>query len=72
MKTAAKITAQEAWTERDAGAAVEVPDFFRELVEEIAFAARQSEFVDQSSGRLGAHADLRDRDPRVEPRAAGA
>jgi magnesium chelatase subunit I len=52
VKTAAKITAQEAWTEREGEPfmEVEVPDFFRELVEEIAFAARHSEFVDQSSG----------------------
>src|SRR5262249_26224108 len=51
VKTAARITAQEAWIERDpAQPSVELPDFFRDLVEEIAFAARGSEFVDQSSG----------------------
>ncbi len=50
VKTAAKITAQEAWLDRDAEPRIEVPDLFRELVEEIAFAARTSEFVDQSSG----------------------
>ncbi|MGH9315754.1 MAG: AAA family ATPase [Thermoanaerobaculia bacterium] len=51
VKTAAKITAQEAWIEREeAEPRVEIPDFFRELIEEIAFAARTSEFVDQSSG----------------------
>jgi magnesium chelatase subunit I len=51
VKTAAKITSQEAWIDRDGGEPrVEVPDFFRELVEEVAFAARSSEFVDQSSG----------------------
>jgi magnesium chelatase subunit I len=51
VKTAARITAQEAWTEREqAQPSVELPDFFRDLVEEIAFAARGSEFVDQSSG----------------------
>ena len=50
VKTAAKITGQEAWTDRDPEPKVEVPDFFRELIEEIAFVARQSEFVDQSSG----------------------
>ncbi|MEP6801356.1 MAG: magnesium chelatase [Acidobacteriota bacterium] len=50
VKTAAKITAQEAWTERSGEPSIEVPDFFRELIEEIAFVARQSEFVDQSSG----------------------
>jgi magnesium chelatase subunit I len=50
VKTAAKITAQEAWLAREEEPKVEIPDFFRELVEEIAFAARGSEFVDQSSG----------------------
>src|SRR6202171_5240862 len=50
VKTAAKITAQEAWTERAGVPAIDVPDLFRQLVEEIAFVARQSEFVDQSSG----------------------
>ncbi|HWZ85252.1 MAG TPA: AAA family ATPase [Thermoanaerobaculia bacterium] len=50
VKTAAKITAQEAWVERDGGPVIEIPALFRELVEEIAFAARASEFVDQSSG----------------------
>ncbi len=50
VKTASRITAQEAWLERDARPAIEIPDFFRELIEEVAFAARGSEFVDQSSG----------------------
>ncbi len=50
VKTAAKITGQEAWTNRPGEPKIEVPDFFRELIEEVAFAARQSEFVDQSSG----------------------
>ncbi|MGH9398859.1 MAG: AAA family ATPase, partial [Thermoanaerobaculia bacterium] len=50
VKTAAKITAQEAWLARDGEPSVEIPDLFRELIEEIAFAARGSEFVDQSSG----------------------
>jgi magnesium chelatase subunit I len=50
VKTAAKITAQEAWIERAESPGVEIPSFFRELVEEVTFAARTSEFVDQSSG----------------------
>jgi magnesium chelatase subunit I len=50
VKTAAKITAQEAWIDRGEGPKVEIPELFRELVEEVAFAARASEFVDQSSG----------------------
>ncbi|MGH9441806.1 MAG: magnesium chelatase [Thermoanaerobaculia bacterium] len=50
VKVARAITDQEAWVERGAGIRVEVPDYFKELVEKIAFAARESEFVDQSSG----------------------
>ncbi len=44
------ITAQEAWTERDAGVEVVVPSFMRDLVEEVAVQARKSEYVDQNSG----------------------
>jgi len=50
VKTAARITAQEAWVDRRDSPEVEIPDFFRELLEEVTFAARSSEFVDQSSG----------------------
>jgi magnesium chelatase subunit I len=50
VKTARAITEQEAWTERRGEVAVDVPEYFKELVEKIAFAARESEFVDQSSG----------------------
>ncbi len=50
VKTAARITAQEAWLERTERPHIEIPDLFRELVEEVGFAARASEFVDQSSG----------------------
>jgi magnesium chelatase subunit I len=46
---AMRITAQEAWTERG-GIELAVPDWYRELVEEVAFAARASEFVNQASG----------------------
>jgi magnesium chelatase subunit I len=43
------ITSQEAWIERD-GYKVTIPRYFREIVEQIAFQARESEFVDQKSG----------------------
>ena len=46
---AARITAQEAWTERDLPQVV-VPDTVRLLVEEVSIAARESELVDQTSG----------------------
>jgi magnesium chelatase subunit I len=46
---ACDITRQEAWTERDVPSVV-IPDEFRLLIEEISFAARESDLVDQSSG----------------------
>ncbi|HVS33889.1 MAG TPA: AAA family ATPase, partial [Thermoanaerobaculia bacterium] len=50
IETARQITEQEAWTRRDAPVTVEIPLYVRDLVENIAFAARESELVDQSSG----------------------
>ena len=49
LSAAMRITEQEAWTKRD-GISLELPEWYRELVEEVAFAARRSEFVNQSSG----------------------
>jgi len=46
---AAHITDQEAWVGRE-GTSVTVPEYLREALERIAFAARKSEYVDQSSG----------------------
>jgi magnesium chelatase subunit I len=43
------ITAQEAWIERG-GCALNVPPFVREVVEEIAFQARQDQKIDKRSG----------------------
>jgi len=48
-----EITDQEAWQQRTDGVEsprVHVPFFFREIIEQIAFEARQSEYVDQKSG----------------------
>ncbi len=45
----AEVTRQEAWTERQ-GPRVEISEQVRRLVEEITFAARASELIDQSSG----------------------
>jgi len=50
VETARRITEQEAWIERDAAVTVEIPAYVRDLVESIAFVARESELVDQSSG----------------------
>ena len=44
------ITTQEAWTGRDSAYCVEVPAYLRELVEEIAFQARDDKRVDKRSG----------------------
>ncbi len=49
VETAVAITRQEAHTDRD-GANIHLPDEVRLLVEEITFAARESELVDHSSG----------------------
>jgi len=50
IETARQITEQEAWIQRDGAVAVDIPVYVRDLVENIAFAARESELVDQSSG----------------------
>src|ERR1700693_5180320 len=44
------ITAQESWVVRDAGRKVEVPAYLRQVVEEIAFQAREDKRVDRRSG----------------------
>jgi len=44
------ITGQEAWIERDSDIRVEVPDYLREVIEEIAFQAREDKRVDRRSG----------------------
>jgi magnesium chelatase subunit I len=49
LPTARQITEQEAWWERDTPQLV-VPDLARELIEQVAAVARESELVDQSSG----------------------
>jgi magnesium chelatase subunit I len=48
LDAALAITAQEAWVERETQ--VEIPPLVRELVESVAFEARESEYIDQSSG----------------------
>ncbi|MEM9663406.1 MAG: magnesium chelatase [Bacteroidota bacterium] len=45
-----QITQQEAWEERGDEIDVAVPFFFRQIIEQIAFEARESEYVDQKSG----------------------
>ena len=46
-----EITRQEAWEKReDIGVRVDIPYYFREIIEQVAFEARESEYVDQKSG----------------------
>lgn len=49
LEDAIRITEQESWIARE-GFEVIVPHFFKEIIEQIAFEARKSEFVDQKSG----------------------
>jgi magnesium chelatase subunit I len=44
------VTQQEAWTGRDAARQIDVPEYLREVVEEIAFQAREDKRVDRRSG----------------------
>jgi magnesium chelatase subunit I len=46
---AIRITEQEAHIQRE-GKTIHIPQFFREIIEHIAFEARKSEYVDQKSG----------------------
>ncbi|MFZ4622453.1 MAG: magnesium chelatase [Bacteroidota bacterium] len=49
LDDAIEITEQEAWVERE-GLQLHMPHYFKEIIENIAFEARKSEFVDQKSG----------------------
>jgi len=44
------ITEQEAWIRRHADGHLVIPDFIKEIVEQIAFAARESKHIDRRSG----------------------
>jgi len=50
MESAIAITEQEAWTQRWGEEGIVIPHYFKEIVEQIAFEARSSDFVDQKSG----------------------
>lgn len=50
IETALAITAQEALVLPEQTAKVEVPDLIKRLIEQVAFEARSSEFVDKKSG----------------------
>jgi len=44
------ITEQESWTDRKSPIALHVPDYIREVVEQLAFSAREDKRVDKRSG----------------------
>ncbi len=44
------ITRQESWTDRNSPARLEVPNYIREIVEQLAFLAREDKKVDKRSG----------------------
>jgi magnesium chelatase subunit I len=44
------ITTQEAWVARDLGRKIDIPEYLRHVVEEIAFQAREDKRVDRRSG----------------------
>jgi len=50
LEVGMKITEQEAWMGRNGEVKVDIPNFIKEILEEIAFQARESEYIDQKSG----------------------
>jgi magnesium chelatase subunit I len=50
INTGMDITKQEAWAERKGLVNIIIPDFIREIIEQTAFEARNSEYIDQKSG----------------------
>lgn len=45
-----RITDQEAWVRRDSPVSLQIPAYLREVVEQLAFAAREDKRIDQRSG----------------------
>ena len=50
IETAIKITAQESWAQREMSVEIHIPEVFRHILEQVAFEARSSEYIDQKSG----------------------
>ncbi|MEQ9278628.1 MAG: sigma 54-interacting transcriptional regulator [Balneola sp.] len=50
IETGVKITEQEAWQNRNDAIKVSISDIYREIIEQTAFVARDSEYIDQKSG----------------------
>ncbi|MFU8812131.1 MAG: magnesium chelatase [Balneolaceae bacterium] len=47
---AVEITRQEAWADRASDVSVSIPELYRTVIEEVAFEARKSDYIDQKSG----------------------
>jgi magnesium chelatase subunit I len=50
LQLGVEITKQEAWTNRDKNADVQIPIFIQEIIEQIAFEARDDQRIDKRSG----------------------
>ncbi|CAN5221544.1 magnesium chelatase [soil metagenome] len=50
LSIAKEIANQEAWLDRDNKRIVHIPDIFRQILAQVAFEARESEYIDQKSG----------------------
>jgi magnesium chelatase subunit I len=50
LKQGIAITGQEAWVERESPVEVRVPEYIREVVEQLAFLAREDKRIDKRSG----------------------
>lgn len=50
LATGIKITEQEAWTKRNGSVVVNIPEVYKTIIENVAFEARKSEYIDQKSG----------------------
>ncbi len=50
LEVGIEITRQEAWDDRQESTTIHVPHVYREIIEQAAFEARESEYVDQKSG----------------------
>src|SRR3954453_4448681 len=50
LQTAVEITKQEAWIDRGSRGTIEIPEFIREVIEQVAFEARDDNRVDKHSG----------------------
>jgi len=50
VKIATEIARQESWVERDNGHSIHIPELFREILAQVSFEARNSEYIDQKSG----------------------